>query len=129
LFCKQVAQTRANPTRTWKKEIKMKNQSRRIVKTSVVVLGLMMALLLTVPPAHSNGFYNGAATASEQGGNYAGTCTVANGRISCSLQLVSGTPVSSNVKTTATISLPIGVFSNCNATIYKNGSMSANTTY
>ena len=107
----------------------MRNRSSRMVKTFVSILGLMVALLLTVPPAHSNGFYSGAATASEQGGNYAGTCTVANGRISCSLQLVSGTPVSTNVKTTATISLPIGVFSNCNATIYKNGTMSASTTY
>ena len=107
----------------------MRNRSSRLVKASISILGVMVALLLTVPPAHSNGFYNGAATASEQGGNYAGTCTVANGHISCSLQLVSGTPVSSNVKTTATISLPIGVFPGCTATISKNGTLSASTTY
>jgi hypothetical protein len=109
----------------------MRNRSPRIVKTFVSILGLMAALLLTVTPAHSNAFYSGPATASEQGGDYSGTCTGGNGRISCTLQLVSGTPVSANMKTTATIYVQLwtGVLPNCNATIFKNGTLSATYTY
>ena len=107
----------------------MRNRSRRIVKTSVAILGLMAALLLTVPPAHSSALYTSSATASEQGGNYSGTCTIQNGHLNCSLQLVSGAPVSTNMKTTATIYMPIGVVSNCGATIYKNGTISISSTY
>ena len=107
----------------------MRNRSRRIVKTAVSILGLMAALLLTVPSAHSSALYTCSATASEQGGNYSGTCTMENGHLNCSLQLVSGAPVSTNMKTTATIYTAIGVLSNRDATIFKNGTFSISSTY
>src|SRR5215469_9412173 len=105
----------------------MKKFSRLAIKSTVSLIVLLAALSLVVSPALFAGSYHGPATVFAFDGNYSGTCSASNGHLSCTLQLVSGTPVPLRTWSWVTINTPFesGTF-NGPALIYTDGKMSAN---